>query len=69
MGSLGCVVEYILGEWGCCLGGHGFENLWVSCNVIRFSTIEVEGMNKDIHIAYCIGIIDRFIISTVRSYL
>ena len=43
----------------------GDEYLRVSCNVIRFSTIEVEGMNKDIHIAYCIGIIDRFIISTV----
>lgn len=65
MGSLGCVVEYILGEWGCCLGGHGFENLRVSCNLIRFSTYEVEGMNKDMHIAYCIGIIDRFIISVM----
>ena len=39
--------------------------LQVSCNVIRFSTIEVEGMNKDMHIAYCIGIIDRFIISAM----
>ena len=39
--------------------------LQVSCNVIRFSTNEVEGMNKDMHIAYCIGIIDRFIISAM----
>lgn len=65
MGSLGCVVEYILGDWGCCLGGHGFENLRVSCNVIRFSTNEVERMNKNMLIEYFIGIIDRIIISAM----
>lgn len=44
---------------------YGFENLRVSCNVIRFSTNEVEGMNKNMLIEYFIGIIDRFIISAM----